>query len=389
MFSLSKRAKVRQSNAIVALALVLAACTQSTPMIMPQASASPSPFAPSRSIETATTETTVTEQAIPTDTETPSLTSEPPQGFVSEVLRPGILPVSYIGDSCQYYQMRWDPRNSTPGTVVAPIMYHSILPGNQSPKADTDINANYFAQQIELAKNLGFETITTDQLVRFLTENAKIPARAMILILDDRRAGTADEYFKPIDQENGWTTTLAWPIGDTDHGKGKLPDETLWGWMERLNATGYFDIQSHGLNHIYLNDAMSEDTVRQEVSGSIPILKDHFGHRPIAYIWPGGNFTTLGIQIAHDSGFQIAMIERSYGPLQFNWIPLSERERAYNDPLMLLPRFWDTAATLNLQQTADIGDAAREFARENYAAEAAWFSQNCGGELPPLEDVLK
>jgi hypothetical protein len=56
---------------------------------------------------------------------------------------------------------------------------------------------------------------------------------------------------------------------------------------------------------------------------------------------------------------------------------------------MLLPRFWDTAAALNLEQTAQIGDAAQAFARENYAAEAAWFSQNCGGELPPLEEIFK
>jgi hypothetical protein len=384
MFSQSKRTQKSKFRAIVALALVLTACSQNAPVAAAQASASPSPFAPSRQTETA-----APEQAIPTEPELPGPTSEPPTGFTSEVLRPGILPVSYIGDTCQYYQLRWDPRNSTPGTVVAPIMFHGIRRGNEAPVADTDINTNDFAALVRLAKRLGFETITTDQLVRFLTENAKIPPRAMILILDDRRPGTAEDYFLPVDKENGWTTTLAWPIGNTDHLDGKLRGESLWDRMERLNETGYFDIQSHGLSHIYLNNDMSEDTVREEVSGSIPILKAHFGHRPIAYIWPGGNFTTLGIQVAHESGFEIGMIERSYGPLQFNWVPLSERERAYNDPLMLLPRFWDTAATLNLQQTADIGDAAREFARENYAAEAAWYSQNCGGQLPPLEDVLK
>jgi len=326
---------------------------------------------------------------LPTETATLAPTSEPPAGFQSDILRGGIVPISYIGDSCAYMQMRWDPQNSTPGTVVAAIMFHSILPGNEAPKADTDINANTFYALIKLAKELGFETITTDQLLLFLTENVKIPARSMILILDDRKPGTAEDYFLPVDEENNWTTTLAWPIGNTDQLDGIRSGESLWDWMERLNDSGYFDVQSHGLNHIYLNDDMSESTVREEVSGGIRILKEHFGHRPIAYIWPGGNFTALGIQIARESGFQIGMIERSYGPLQFNWVPLSERERAFNDPLMLLPRFWDTAALLNLEQTAEIGDAAHEFARQNYAAEAAWYSQNCGGQLPPLEDVLK
>jgi hypothetical protein len=134
---------------------------------------------------------------------------------------------------------------------------------------------------------------------------------------------------------------------------------------------------------------MSDETVREEIEDSIPILKEHFGNTPIAYIWPGGNFTQFGIRVTHEAGFELGFIERSYGPLQFNWIPLSERERAFNDPLMLLPRFWDTAAVLNLEQTAEIGDAAQEFAKENYTAEAAWFSQNCGSELPPLDQIFK
>ncbi len=371
--------------ALLAIALLLAACAPSAPPLA-QTTSSPSPFAPR--LQTATEAATATNQPA-TETATPAPTGEPPASFQSEVLRGGIVPVSYIADNCEYMQMRWDPENSTPGTVVAAVMFHSILEGNTTPTLPQDINVTTFNAIISLAKQLGFETITSDELLRFLTENAKIPARAMILILDDRRAGTAEEYFLQVDKENDWTTTLAWPIGNTDQLDGKLSGESLWDWMERLNETGYLDIQSHGLNHIYLNDNMSEATIREEIGGSIPILKDHFGHRPIVYIWPGGNFTQLGIEIAHEEGFQLAMIERSYGPLLFNWVPLSERERAYNEPLMLLPRFWDTAALLNLEQTAEIGDAAREFARENYAAEAAWFSQNCGGQLPPLEDVLK
>jgi peptidoglycan/xylan/chitin deacetylase (PgdA/CDA1 family) len=134
---------------------------------------------------------------------------------------------------------------------------------------------------------------------------------------------------------------------------------------------------------------MSEDTVRAEIEGSIPFLEEHFGQTPIAYIWPGGNFTELGFQVAREAGFELGFIERSYGPLLFNAIPLSDRERTYNDPLMLLPRFWSSAATLNLEQTAKIGDAAQEFAKKNYAAEAAWFEQNCGGELPPLDEIFK
>jgi peptidoglycan/xylan/chitin deacetylase (PgdA/CDA1 family) len=349
-------------------------------------STSPSPTAAATNEETAVIARTETATSEPT----PAATSEPPPAsFESDVLRAGILPVRYIEDSCQYLDKRWDPALSTPGTVVATVMYHSILPGSSEPTTPEQINANTFYAIIELAERLGFETITTQEYLAFLNANAKIPARSMLLILDDRRPGTAAEYFLPVNERNGWTTTLAWIIGDSDQRDGELAGETLWDWIERIYETGFFDVQSHGLNHIYLNESMSEDVVREEIEGSIPILIEHFGQRPVAYIWPGGNYTKLGVEIAREAGFELGFTVHSRGPVMFNWIPQGEQEMELGDPLMTLPRFWDSAALLNLGQTAEIGDTAREFARANYQAEAAWFAANCGGALPPLDAVLR
>lgn len=372
--------------ALLAATILLAACSPAAPIVTAQTSAPPSPFTPS--LQTATEAATATNLP-PTETATPAPTTEPPSSFQSDVLRGSIEPVSYIGDSCAYMQMRWNPQNSAPGTVVAAVMFHSILKGGTPPTLAQDINLTTFNAIVALAKELGFETITSDELLRFLTENAKIPPRSMILILDDRRPGTAEDYFLPVNEENNWTTTLAWIIGDTDSRPGEKPGESLWDWIERINDTGYFDIQSHGLNHIPITESLDEDFVRAEITGGIPILKEHFGHRPIAYIWPGGNYTALGVQVAEEAGFQLGFTIHSRGPILFNWIPQGEQERAIGNPLLLLPRFWDTAALLNLEQTAGVGDAAREFARANYSAEAEWFAQNCGGLLPPLEDMLK
>lgn len=322
---------------------------------------------------------------------TASATAEPPSSFQSELLRPGIVPASYINDACQYLELRWNPAKSAPGTVVAPIMYHSIRPRGEAPEEPSAINADTFEATIRLAEQLGFETITSGQLLAFLQENAKIPRRSMILILDDRRPGTAEDYFLPALERNGWTATLAWIIGDTDQRQtqGRLPGESLWGWIERLNDTGYFDIQSHGLNSVPVTEAFPEKDLREEIFGSIPVLEQHFGHRPILYIWPGGNYTRLGVQIAREAGFKLGFTVHSRGPILFNWIPQGDSELAINDPLMLLPRYWSSAAVLNLSQAAEIGDAARAFAAQNYAAEADWYQANCRGPLPALEDVLK
>jgi len=313
----------------------------------------------------------------------PAPISPLPAEFTTNSLRAGNSPVNYIQDSCQYMANRWDPENSLPGTVVAPIMFHSIRPYGEEVSDPSSINLDYFDATIRFAENLGFETITSEELTAFLEENAKIPSRSMLLILDDRRPGTAEEYFLPVLKANDWTATLSWPIGDTDSRTG------LWEWIERLNETSYFDIQSHGLNHIYLTDSTPKNQLREEIFGSIPILEDHFGTPPIAYIWPGGNYTALAVELAQEAGFRLGFTIHSRGPIMFNWVPQGEKEQAIGEPQMLLPRFWSSAALLNLDQAAAIGDEARLFANENYPAEAAWYRENCGAELANLSDIFK
>lgn len=369
--------------ALLAFACCLCACTLPSGAAA-SGSSTLTPFAPLAATYTASASPTPEASSTPTITPTPAPL---PASFAGS-LRTGVLPVSYIADQCSYLASRWNPANSQPGTVVAPLMYHSILRGNAVPSLSQDINEVTFYAIVETARRLGFETITSQELVDFLHNNAPIPPRSMLLILDDRRPGTAQEYFIPLYEQYGWGTTLGWIIGDTDSRTGEHSGESLWAWIERLNDTGVFDVQSHGLNHIPVVGGLSTDFLRSELGDNIPILEQHFGQRPVAHIWAGGNFTADGVAVADELGYEIAFTVYSRGPIMFNWIPQGEQELAIGNPLLTLPRYWDSAAELNLQQAADAGDAAQQFARENYAAEAAWFAQNCGGELPALDAVF-
>jgi peptidoglycan/xylan/chitin deacetylase (PgdA/CDA1 family) len=377
---LYNRATLRAQYILIAIAFALAACS---PVSTTEFASQPATVFPTHAL-------TVPPTSEPTATGGPTEPPAPePESFGSG-LRSNIVPVSYIEDQCAYLDARWNPQGALPGTVVAPIMYHSVIEGSGVPLNNQDINRRTFEENIAVAEQLGFETITTEQLLNFLQSNAKIPPRSMIMILDDRKAGVAEEHFLPVLEENDWMLTMAWIAqADTDQRDGLRPDETLWESIERLYATGYLDIQSHGRDHVYITQSTDEDSIRTEIEGSILPLQEHFGVTPIAYVWPGGNYTQLALDVAREAGFELGFTVFSRGPLMFNWIPQGENELVYDDPLLLLPRFWSSAATLNLEQTAAIGDEAQSFAKENYAAEAAWFRQNCGSELPPLENIFK
>jgi hypothetical protein len=382
--------------------IVLSACTSSIESKSTQVDTDSRPFSTQtfRAIEShiKTPTTTEYEQSTieaspmvlqPTDTPRPTLipsptnTLEPIEFFTSSLLRSGISPQTYFEDTCQYLERRWAKDGSPPGTVVVPIMFHSIYKDGRTVSDPKEISVTEFENFVEAARYLGFETITTAQLYAFLENNASIPERSMIMIVDDRRPGLIQERFMPVLDQFDWSVTAAY-IAD--------PDSLHWAWelMDQLHATGRVDIQSHGYSgQLYMVESTSEEDIHSEIEQSTVVLEERYGIRPIAFIWPGGNFTSLSVGIARQDGYRLGFTAYSRGPLMFNWIPLGEEERLIGDPLMLLPRAWSNSAIYNMEQAIEIADAARAYAQVNFQIEARWYNSVCGGDLLPQEEASR
>jgi peptidoglycan/xylan/chitin deacetylase (PgdA/CDA1 family) len=102
----------------------------------------------------------------------------------------------------------------------------------------------------------------------------------------------------PVLEQNDWTATAAY-IAD--------PNSLQWAWdlMEQLYASGRLDIQSHGYTgQLYIVPETPLVKIQNEIWNSTQVLEDHFGVRPIAFIWPGGTFTPLSAQVARLIGFR-------------------------------------------------------------------------------------
>jgi hypothetical protein len=70
----------------------------------------------------------------------------------------------------------------------------------------------------------------------------------------------------------------------------------------------------------------------------------------------------------------------SRGPVMFNWVPLGSEERDTNDPLMVLPRYWSTAAYINLDEAVSYADQAIQFAQQNRQTELDYYSTYCSSD---------
>ncbi|MDR3574847.1 MAG: polysaccharide deacetylase family protein [Anaerolineaceae bacterium] len=303
-----------------------------------------------------------------------------PGAFQTDQIMPGASPHTYINNVCQYLKDRWNPNNSQPGTVVMPIMFHSITDGNVVE--NNQVTHDQVEALLRDLKSQGFQSITTTQLANFLEHNALIPPRSVILIVDDRHyAAYFQTHFLPFLQANHWTVTNAWistPVSTQD----------LIDGMAALIKAGWVDVQAHGVIHnTPIDGTSSEDYIHSELFGSISFIQQHFGKTPIAYIWPGGGFTPHAATVARQAGYQMGFTVNPRGPIMYNWVPLGDSvdlrypsyipEGPVNDPLMVLPRYWDTDAFSHIDEVRTMGKQAAAYASQNKATELEYYDIVC------------
>jgi len=334
----------------------------------------------------------VTPTSPPTETLAPTATLPPrtppalPPVYTSSLLHPLDTPHTYITDTCQYLQNKWNPNNAAPGTVVMVIMFHSI-----SKDKATDINQISADEQRRLMNDLyeqGFQAINMQQMADFMEKNAYIPPRSVLLIVDDRHfAEYFNTHFRPFYEQWGW------PVVNGYIAKDERPD--LWAENAALSAEGWVDYQAHGVIHnIPMDDNSSDDYLTSELQGAVTNIQKYYNKTPIAVIWPGGGFGTRPVQFARQFGYRLGFTVNPRGPLMYNWVPQGDQadpqrpfyipEGPIGDPLMTLPRYWDTDARAHLDKVRNLGNEAAAYAEQNKAVELEYYDIVCAPTYGPI-----
>lgn len=354
-----------------------------TPSAVPTLTAQPSP-----------TPTATVPSPTPTSSPTPQRTPSPlPPVFTTTLLAKDSIPVEYVADQCEYLKNRWDANKSQPGTVVMVIMYHSVTKDDRPLSPDgSGVHHADLVKTLEHAHETGFETITAAQLADFLGNNARIPRRSLLIIVDDRkRKEYYETHFIPFLEQYHWTITNAW-ISAKD-----TPDY-LWKENEEVVQAGWVDVQAHGVVHnIPIGEYSTDADIRAELDGSIETIEKHYGKRPIAFIWPGGGFTARAAQLAVEAGYRLGFTTNPRGPLMYNWVPQAAEkdpnhpfwlpEIPAGNPLMTLPRYWSSDAVYRIDDVIAIGDEAAAQAEKDRANELEYYDVMCkprSGEIPTL-----
>ncbi len=381
------RQKYTLLSALILAAVLLSACQSATPtvdqnIIMTQA------------VQTAVasilqTKSASTPLATKTPIPAPTLPLTPPALppiFTTNILNPLDTPHTYIQNQCQYLKDKWTSTNAAPGTMVMVIMFHSIT--NDPVTTANQIKSKDQEQLMNDLHDMGFTAINMQQFHDFMYSNASIPQRSVLLIVDDRHfASYFTDHFQPYYQKWGW------PVVNSYIAKDERPD--LWAENAALSAQGWVDYQAHGVIHnIPITDTSTDDYIMSELQGAMTNIKKYFNKTPIAYIWPGGGFTPHAAQLARQVGYTLGFTVNPRGPVMFNWVPLDDQvdpARPYlladgqvNDPLMVIPRYWDTDARAHLDEVRQMSNAAMAYAQQNKATEVEYYNIVCASKLGPL-----
>ena len=359
------------------LLLTLAACNPATPPPEATATATRSPTS------------TATQTASPTSTPTAIRTPPAlPPLYRNDSLTPFGSPHSYIQDKCQLILDKWTSDNSSPGTVVMVIMFHSITSGDPSnPNQMSEFKLRTLMNKLHVE---GFTAINTSQLAGFMEQNARIPPRSVLLVVDDRHYRRYfDLFFHQYWVDYGWPVVNAWISLDDPAGTLSLPDNIA------LENEGWVDHQAHGYIHnIPIGPNSSEDYILGELQKPIDFFLANFHKTPVAVIWPGGGFSPRAAEVARQLGYRLGFTTNPRGPLMFDWVPLADvsdpqrplwiPEGPVNDPLMVLPRYWDTDAIIHIPEVLQASQEAAAYAEENRATELEYYDIACTAQYEPI-----
>ncbi len=178
-------------------------------------------------------------------------------------------------------------------------MYHYI----SDPPADADIyrkdlsvSPSRFESHLKYLKENGYQAITLDALLDFLTTGKPLPEKPVILTFDD---GYVDNYANafPLLQKYGM-------IGHffiiTDFVNEKRAEYMTWPQIEEMSAAGQ-RFGSHSRNHPDLKGKPADYLVWQALGG-MEAIQEHLGYHPRWISYPAGSYdarTKAVYQSAH------------------------------------------------------------------------------------------
>ncbi len=196
------------------------------------------------------------------------------------------------------------------------LMYHHVAHLSEQQRAkdplanDLTVDPADFEAQVKYFYDLGYHSITVNQLYLALTANEQLPSKPLIFTFDD---GYMDDFTnaEPILKKYGYSGSFAIVTELLGH-------DGYANWSDIISADkSGMEILSHTENHLDLiSSKYSQQDLNREIQGSKQKLESQLGHPVEYFIYPYGH-TNLGVEaLVQAAGYKLAFTT-AYGMHQY------------------------------------------------------------------------
>ena len=220
------------------------------------------------------------------------------------------------------------------GFQIVPILcYHRF---DKTCKSNLCISESAFARQIEYLKKNGYHTIHLSDLMAFLNYKGSIPAKSVIITLDDGYRSLYD-FAYPMLKRYGYTATLFVYTDFIEASRNAL----TWNHLKELKAAG-FEIGSHSISHADLTKKYPDETeqafrdrITKELKNSKEIIDRKLNQNTQSFAYPYGNYNQLILDLLPRAGYKLGLTIRTGGnsffanPLTLKRSQILEENTAY------------------------------------------------------------
>jgi len=213
--------------------------------------------------------------------------------------------------------------------TVPVLTYHRIQPQQvaiENKQTAGSMDSGVFDQQMAYLTSNGYHTITAEELVNALRNHASLPAKSIVITLDDGYEN-AYTYAYPIARKYSIVINLMVSTGLVGN-SGFLS----WDQIREMKESGLVYFTDHTWSHYAVGHG-SQDKIQYEIVIAKQQLEQYTGQTVNIFTYPYGSFSPTAIEILRQDGF-IGAFSTIPGKLQCeSYIMTLHRTSIGNSPL--------------------------------------------------------
>lgn len=185
-------------------------------------------------------------------------------------------------------------QNSSANISIPVFCYHSVNPNSYN---NAIITPKRLKAHLTFIKNKGFTTLSISDLSKYLSNNAELPEKSILITFDD---GYMDNYYYafPILKELNMKATI-FCITNALDGNYYLSKDAI-----KTMSSHSIDIESHTYRHNKLTSLSYEDQLN-ELQKSKKDLETITGKKITAIAYPYGEYNENTIKAASTAGYKL------------------------------------------------------------------------------------